>query len=337
MHLPEIKLGKTAIEKIIYQSKGMDLLAFGIKSGIFEEFGNQSRNPEEIAQRLGFKSDITEALLNVYLSLELVEKNRQAYKLTPESQEYLLKASPLYQGEVLTMSGNHNDILKELPQKIRGESCESHPSKMWINAQLLTRMAKFALSGMVQQSTEFITSLNEFKTLKTMCDLGGNHGSFSMALIDKSPELKSDIIDLPQIKTDIEDYISSQNYENNISAIGLDLNKLETLDQTYDLALASNILQIWKADLGAVFAKINKILNPGGIFVSNHFLQTQDNDTNLPCSCHELFTRLRGYPSHFLSEDELKDALMQNGFADFQTKEYKYDSIPCLLLSAKKK
>jgi predicted O-methyltransferase YrrM len=336
MHLPEIKFGKNVIEKIIYQSKGLELLTFGIESGIFEKFGCQNQSSDEIAQELGFKPDITEALLNVYLSLGLIEKDQHTYKLTPESQEYLLSSSPLYQGEVLTMNCNHQDILSDLPQVIRGEPRQSKTPKMWLNAQLIAKMAKFALSGMVQESTEFITSLKDFNSFRRMCDLGGNHGTFSMALIDKNPELKSDIIDLPKIKEAVEDYLSLHNYENSISAIGLNINSLETLPQKYDLALASNVLQLWKSNLDSIFAKINKILNPGGTFVSNHFLQTKDKNTNLTCACHELFTKLRGFPSHFISEEELKTSLEKNGFGQFKVKEYKYDSIPCLLLSAKK-
>ena len=62
-----------------------------------------------------------------------------------------------------------------------------------------------------------------------------------------------------------------------------DLNNLEELEKTYDLALTSNILYGWKQDLSLIFKKINKILNPGGIFISNHFFSPTMKQTDLHC------------------------------------------------------
>ncbi len=335
MNLPTVNVKRNILDKIIYQSKTLDLLFFGLEAGIFELIGYDGLSANEIAQKLDLKPEATEALLNVYVSIELLEKYKNNYVLTPESQEYLLKSSPLYQGDVLQMNRKHQDILEKLPELIKGEKVQSSP-KMWLSQDMLEKMAKHALAGMVQNTTDFITSIDDFKNFNRMCDLGGNHGTYSMALIDKNSNLHSEIIDLPHIKPAIEEYITKQGYENKISAIGLDMNNLEELNKNYELVLTSNVLQLWKDDLSRIFKKINSIIKINGIFVSNHFLEVEDSCSNLTYSCFELFTRLRGFSSHFISEEELKKALSENGFGNFKTKKYDYGTIPCLLLSAVK-
>ena len=47
--------------------------------------------------------------------------------------------------------------------------------------------------------TEFITALPEFLTLKHMCDLGGNHGFYTMALLDKNAQLRGTVCDLLKV------------------------------------------------------------------------------------------------------------------------------------------
>lgn len=335
MNLPTLCTKKNVLDKIIYYSETLDLLLFGLESGIFEAIGHEGLSSDKIAQKLNFKPEMTEALINVYVALELLEKYGQYYVLTPESQEYLLKTSPLYQGDALKMNCKHKNILKELPELIRGKKIQSSP-KMWLTSDMLEKMAKHALAGMIQNTAEFITSDYDFKYCKKMCDLGGNHGTYSMALIDRNTELHSDIVDLPQIIPAVEEYIIKQGYKNKISAIGLDINHLETLNKKYDLVLTSNILQLWSKDLIPVFEKINVILDIDGMFVSNHFLEIEDGYSNLTYSCHELFSVLRGCPSHFISEEKLKIALEKSGFGNFKTKKYDYGTIPCLLLSAQK-
>ena len=293
MNLPEVKIKKNVLDKIIYQSKSIDLLVFGVEAGIFEVIGCEGMLFTEVADELNFKPDITEALLNIYVSLGLMEKYEFSYVLSSESQEYLLKASPLYQGDVLAMNCKHRNILNDLPQLIKGETPQPSP-KMWLDKDMIKQMAQHALAGMVQNTTEFITSIEDFKNYSRMCDLGGNHGTYSMALIDKN-NLHSNIVDLPKMKPAIEEYVVQQGYENKISVIGLDINGIDTLNKKYNLVLASNVLRLWRQDLELLFEKINKILDIGGIFVSNHFQELNENSSNLTCSCHELFSRLRGF------------------------------------------
>ncbi len=335
MNLPTVNVKKNVLDKIAYESKSLDLLIFGIESGIFDLIDDKRLDFKEIAKALNFNSSITKALLNAYVSLGLLEKCGHNYALSAESLEYLVKSSPLYQGEVLLMNQVHTNILSALPKVIKGEKLEPN-KKMWLGCGMLKKIAQHALAGMVQNTTEFAIGIKGFENVKTMCDLGGSHGTFSMALIDRNKNLTAEIIDLPGNKDVIEEYVELKGYQNKISAIGLDLNNLEELEKTYGLALASNVLYPWKEDLSVIFKKINKILNPGGIFISNHFLLDDNTYYNVSAAFHELITKMCGYPSHFLSKEELIEALEKSGFDNFNTKVYEYGSMSCLLLSARK-
>ncbi|MFZ2071738.1 MAG: hypothetical protein WAV32_09145 [Halobacteriota archaeon] len=77
-----------------------------------------------------------------------------------------------------------------------------------------------------------------------------------------------------------------------------------SIGEGYDLVFASHVIYEWKGHLEDILKRINKAMVPGGVFVSNH-LSMDDNECGpVSSTMVELMTRLMGYPTHHLSEDE---------------------------------
>ena len=98
-----------------------------------------------------------------------------------------------------------------------------------------------------------------------------------------------------------------------------------------------HVIYEWKEHLEDILKRINKAMVPGGVFVSNHLARDDDECGSMSGTIVELMTRLMGYPTHHLSEDELMSALETSGFGDFtvrlaeEARQYR-----CLILAARK-
>ena len=56
-----------------------------------------------------------------------------------------------------------------------------------------------------------------------MCDLGGNHGFYTMALLDRNSRLRGTICDLPEVVKLAKEVIPEMGYSDRIDTIGANL------------------------------------------------------------------------------------------------------------------
>lgn len=208
-----------------------------------------------------------------------------------------------------------NNIRTRKEQKFWSKNASSYDRS--IIGKFMKSMGQGVMSGSIQDATEFISALPEFPDLLRMCDLDGNHGFYTMALIDRNTRLRGTICDLPEVVKLAKEVISEMGYSDRIDTIGCDLETDGSIGKGYDLVLASNVIYAWKGHLEDIFERINEAMVPGGVFVSNHFSMDDDGCGPVSGAMMELMTRLGGYPTHHLSEDELTNALTACGFGGF--------------------
>ena len=208
-----------------------------------------------------------------------------------------------------------NNIRTRKEQKFWSKNASSYDRS--IIGKFMKSMGQGVMSGSIQDATEFISALPEFPDLLRMCDLDGNHGFYTMALIDRNTRLRGTICDLPEVVKLAKEVISEMGYSDRIDTIGCDLETDGSIGKGYDLVLVSHVIYSWKGHLEDIFERINEAMVPGGVFVSNHFSMDDDGCGPVSGAMMELMTRLGGYPTHHLSEDELTNALTACGFGGF--------------------
>jgi predicted O-methyltransferase YrrM len=317
MNIPQIDSNFRELDDILNAGYAPNVISTAIKLGLFDALAEEPMDVRTLAAKLGTVKDLTEAFANVLVALNLLAKTGADYSLAPLSKDFLVKSSPAYQGGMIAMTSQFSEVMNKMPELLKNGPPEAFDSGMWANAEFMKVMGQGVMGGSIQDATEFISALPEFPNLHRMCDLGGNHSFYTMALLDKNPRLSGTICDLPEVVKLAKEVISEMGYSNRIDTIGCDLETDGSIGEGYDLVLVSHVIYAWKGHLEDVFEKISEAMVPGGVFVSNHL--SMDNDCCGPVSgtMMELMTRLGGYPTHHLSEEELKSALAACGFGDF--------------------
>ena len=266
-----------------------------------------SQTAEQISSALGTLEPATEALLELLTAKQLLEKTGSEYRNNPAASEFLVTSSPFYQGESLEFHADYSQrVVAEMGSLFRGNEGD----RMWTSPrratpEALRGIAQYAVRGSLQDAVDFITALPGFADWQSMCDIGGNHGRYSMALVDENPGLTSEIVDLPGLIPAIETLCEEAGYRDRISAVACDLRTETLLKEAYDLVFASHVLHVFADDLKPVIEKIAAALKPGGQLVFQG-LNPEAGGNSDRKAIRELVTRLMGHATHFIRQEKLE-------------------------------
>ena len=88
----------------------------------------------------------------------------------------------------------------------------------------------------------FIESYN-FADCESICDVGGGQGFFLSAILEKTPEAKGILFDLPHVIESAKKYLESNNVQNRIQLISGNL--FESIPKGYSVYIVKHILHDW--------------------------------------------------------------------------------------------
>ena len=193
-----------------------------------------------------------------------------------------------------------------------------HTHEEHISSDSLRGVLQYAMRGLLQDTTEFIASLPGFAEISSMCDVGGNHGGYAMALLDRNPQMKAVILDLPSVAPAIEEFCRQAGYGERLSVLSADLRTDELPRSAYDLVLVSHVLQMFRDEFGETVAKIGACIKPGGWFVSNHMNPEGGADSRFIATVNFGACLVAGV-NHLISQEDLSSALSRAGFGEVVT------------------
>ena len=270
-----------------------------------------------LAGRLGAVSDRLEPLLEVLEALGLLVRSGERYGNSAVASEYLVSTAPLFQGGYMALTMRYTAILEDsIAELLRGGECDRSKGDMgWEVAEMMDGSAQHALAGGLQAVIECVCGLPGFDGFRAMCDIGGNHGLFTMGILARNGSMHGTIYDLPPVIEQTRLRIEGKGFGGRVTAQGFDLTKGAFPEARFDLALASHVLYPFRHDLPGMIGKIAGCLKPGGWFVSHHSYGWNEPGDRLEKGALELITRLAGFKSHFIEKDELSEALEITGFA----------------------
>lgn len=280
--------------------------------------------PDQISRHISLDRPILQALLDFLEARKLVVNSDGCYVNAPPAAEFLVSSSPFYQGNILEMQEQIGDsacaamraFLRDQPVK-HHESDYGKKKSSAGNMNFLLGPAQFAMRGTLQDAVAFIVDLPQFMSAKKMCDIGGNHGHYTTALLDRNPSLSAVIADIPKITSLVEPGFQNSDYRNRISVLPFDLRRDTLPEQSYDLVLSSFVLHIFAENFHETIKKIAGALKNGGVFVTQNMDPGSRYGRREEKTVRELMTRALGYPTHYLEKERLVEVLQAAGFVDF--------------------
>ena len=264
----------------------------------------------EIARAISADQRAAEILLDAVTSLGLLKKTGTKYRNTELAREFLLKDSPLYQGDMLrhadslwkSWSGLDEVVRTGLPNRSGGRDYGSFIRAMHNNAVI---RAKGAISAI------------DLKGVRRALDLGGGPGTYSMELARKKIDVT--LFDLPEAITIAKELVSSSGIENINFASG-DFHA-DDIGSGFDLVFISQIVHSLSIDeTQALIEKASDALGPKGRIVIHEFLLEKDRAHPVPAALFSVNMLVNTAAGRSYTVQELRGWLAMAGFTAIRTK-----------------
>ena len=280
-----------------------------------------AKTASEVARALGTHEVLTEKFLNALAAMKYLEKRDGKFNLALISETFLVPEEPLYYGDAAMMFSEGLSLMTNLAKILKeGPSSSPMGMEMMLGKTMIRALGMYVLANELPATLEIVTSLPEFGNAKKMLDIGGL-GYFSLGLCSSNPELKAVVFDLPTVTPFIKEIISQYEGEGQVETMAGDISS-STIGEGYDLILASSVFSVfyqYPDRLEELFKKICDALNPGGVFVFNHFTLIKEETEPLVPVISQLVSATMGM-AHALSEVAVLSALQGAEYTNIEKK-----------------
>jgi predicted O-methyltransferase YrrM len=241
------------------------LIMVGTKLGVFEAVSDGPATPNDVAARCGTSLVGTEKLLFALSGAGYLRAADGGYTLTPVSRKWLLRDSPNSIADKLLLQFLEWDWMERAEDYVRtGEPLELHssdlPAEEWGLYQRGMRAMANAVAG------EAVRRMPVPKGARTMLDIGGSHGYYSVALCRRHEGLRSEVLDLPEAVEQAAPLLAAEGMGDRVvhragNALTTDLGT-----DAYDLVLIAQLVHHFSGEQNReLAARVAASLRPGGV------------------------------------------------------------------------
>lgn len=225
---------------------------------------------EGIARRVQADRRAIEMLLNALVSLRLLEKKNDLYFDTPATARFFAQGSRDNARNGLLHTAHLWDRWSRLTDCVR----TGRPVANGAGGPAATKDFIAAMDRNARERAAAVVKAVGSTSAKRMLDLGGGSGAYSIAFAHAVDELKSDILDRPEVVPLAEDYIRRAELTDRIRVKAGDMLH-DPLGEAYDLVLISAICHMFSPDQNRELLKraYNALARGGQCVVQDFILE----------------------------------------------------------------
>jgi hypothetical protein len=169
----------------------------GVRLGVFEAMGKESRTAEQLAKNLSLDAESLELLLRVLVCAGYLVKIDDQYRLSELAQGTLLFDSPIQLKGWVEYNFFHWKVIENLEEVLKtGRGIQvnrllAHPADWAVHQRAMLETARPA--------APMIAPLIPIKDgAQKMLDIGGAHGFYGAMICRLHPPLRSEVLESPQ-------------------------------------------------------------------------------------------------------------------------------------------
>jgi len=250
------------------------ILLSGFELDIFTNIDESGTTNNQIANNLHLDEHACERLLNALVSLGFLTKQNHLFFNTTESFAFLSKKSSNYLGGL--MHSNHLwNTWSKLTQVVKtGNS--AHPSEInergeeWL-FPFINAMHDRAKKQAPQQLANI-----DLSEIKSVLDIGGGSGAYSMEFVSKKPGIEATVFDLPNVIPITKKFIEKEGFSDKIKTHTGDYTT-DDLPKGFDLVFLSAVIHSNSLEINQdLIKKCFNSLNKNGRIVIQDWIMNND-------------------------------------------------------------
>jgi cyclopropane fatty-acyl-phospholipid synthase-like methyltransferase len=238
---------------------------------LFAWIGNQDRKPSALAAHFGGDAKGWEIFLNALCGLGLLHKRDKKYRNT------IFAARHLGHGTAARLWPGHDDLREWIALSsalVTGK--RPNIPKPFFSDQRQTKRLLNSLDLDAREIAPYLLKKLPLKKARSLLDVGGGLGSYSIAFCQCYSNLEATVIEHPKIAPLTRRAIHEANMAQRIQVIGIDIFR-QSLPQGFDAVFLSNVLHAQGArENRSLFSKLHRCLNPKGQLILRDVFLNRD-------------------------------------------------------------
>ncbi len=253
------------------------LLTAAFELNVFEALGGESKSVPTIAAEIKADERALELLLNALASLNLISKTGIGFQLSEAGKYIFLKQSEKYIGDIVRHQKLMTQSFLELSETVRtGKPLVFSAGGLESQSAEWMRDFTCAMHNTAVGHAETLARKLDLKGAKTLIDIGGGSGAFSIYFLKQNPGLMATIYDLPTTLQTTREFVEKYGMTERVQYHAGNFEQ-DGIQGKYDIAFLSHIIHGTGAGKNEIlFKKIFDALNPGGRLIIQDFFLNED-------------------------------------------------------------
>lgn len=285
------------ISRIAYGFMGSKALFAALNLDIFGRLAEGHGSLEKLVDATGVAPNRVRTLLAALTALGLVVREGDGYRNAPASDRYLVREAPAYFGDYYRFQIDRQlyPALLHLDSGIAGDTAHlafDSFAGLTGDPEEADAFTRAQHSGSMGPALMLAKSFG-LEGARTLLDVGGGSGAFSIALCQRNPGLRATVLDFPNVIDVADRFVREAKLEDRIGFLRGDAVGAPWPGGR-DVVLMSYLLSaVAEASFPLLFRKAWDALGPGGRLLIHDFML--DDDETGPTSAALFFLQYLSY------------------------------------------
>lgn len=234
---------------------------------LFDALADGARSADEVAATLGLDARATSLLMRALAGLGLLRPEGDRFANTPEAATFLVSRSPAYMGNVIRYSDQLYATWGELEQAVRSGRPALAAQTYLGDDPARTRAFVVAMHERAQGIARALVGVLDLAGRRSMLDVGGGPGTYSVLLTARFPGLRAEVVELPGVAAVARELVAEAGAADRVAVRDGDYRSAD-FGHGHDVVLMSGMFhRETPAACRDLIARAAACLAPGGLLV----------------------------------------------------------------------
>jgi SAM-dependent methyltransferase/predicted transcriptional regulator len=296
------------------------ILLSGFELDIFTNIEEAGITNNQISHNLNLDEHACERLMNALVSLGFLKKKNHLFYNTAESFAFLSKKSPDYLGGL--MHSNHLWNTWSNLTKVVRTGVSAHPDE--INSRGEDWLTPFitAMHDRAKKQAPLQLASIDLSEIKSILDIGGGSGAYSMEFASRKPGIDATVFDLPNVVPITKVFLEKEGFSDKVKTYAGDYTT-DDLPGGFDMVFLSAIIHSNSLEVNAdLIKKCFGSLNKNGRIVIQDWIMNNDRTQPTPGAVFAINMLVGTESGDCYTEQEVTEMLSAAGFKDISRTEF---------------
>jgi SAM-dependent methyltransferase len=296
------------------------ILLSGFELDIFTNIEESGITNKQISYNLILDEHACERLMNALVSLGFLKKKNHLFYNTTESFAFLSKKSPDYLGGL--MHSNHLWNTWSNLTKVIKTGVSAHPDE--INSRGEDWLTPFitAMHDRAKKQAPLQLASIDLSEIKSILDIGGGSGAYSMEFASRKPSIDATVFDLPNVVPITKVFLEKEGFSDKVKTYAGDYTT-DDLPGGFDMVFLSAIIHSNSLEVNAdLIKKCFGSLNKNGRIVIQDWIMNNDRTQPTPGAVFAINMLVGTESGDCYTEQEVTEMLSAAGFKDISRTEF---------------